>query len=243
MAADVSDRTALITGAGQGIGEAIARRLADHVGSVVLVDRDGACAERVAAAIGTKARAVECDITDTARFVDVLAAAGPVDILVNNAGATPHAPFLELSTQDCARVIELNFSAVLTACRELVPGMIERGFGRVISVASDAARIGMPQESVYSGAKAGVIGFSKALAAEVARHGISVNVVCPGSTETPLLHRLYDDEQLARRRSRHPAGRLAQPSDIAETVEFFAISDGYVNGQVLSVNGAASRLG
>lgn len=243
MAVDLSQRTALVTGAGQGIGKAIAERLSERVGTLVLVDRDGDSIRQVAQAVGGNARPVECDITDTERFVAALATAGPIDVLVNNAGATPHTPFLKLSAEDCARVIELNLSAVLTACREVLPGMINRGFGRVISIASDAARIGMPQEAVYSGAKAGVIGFSKALAAEVAYNGISVNVVCPGSTETPLLHSLYDEEQLQRRRARHPSGRLAQPSDIAEVVEFFAVSDGYVNGQVLSVNGAATRLG
>jgi NAD(P)-dependent dehydrogenase (short-subunit alcohol dehydrogenase family) len=121
-----------------------------------------------------------------------------------------------------------------------MPGTSRRHAVRTADRLSSIARA---QEAVYSGAKAGVIGFSKAPAAEIACHGISVNLVSPGSTETLLLRTDYDEEQLERRRSRHPVGRLGQPSDIAETIAFFAGSDGYVNGPVLGVNGAASGLG
>lgn len=242
-------RVAVVTGAGGGIGAAIATDLADLGATVVIADRDLDTAQATAQAIGANGRgqALECDVTDRAAYTAALAeverAHGSVDVLVSNAGGTPHADFLDLRAEQWDGIVELNFVAVLTACKAVLPGMVARGWGRVVSIASDAARIGMPKESVYSGAKAGALAFSKALAAEVAHAGVTVNTVCPGSTATPLLSSMYTPEQLERKGSRNPSGRLGAPGDVAEAVRFFVTGGSYVTGQVLSVNGGALRVG
>ena len=247
MAADLDGRVAFVTGAGQGIGAAIAHDLATLGATVVVADLNAQEANEVAASIGSSAVACGCDVTDRVAFTAALAAIerehGSIDVLVNNAGATPHADFLDVPEDAWTGIVELNYVAVLTACKAVLPGMIERGYGRVISIASDAARIGMPKESIYSGAKAAVIAFSKAIAAEVGPKGVTVNVVSPGSTATPLLSSLYTPEQLEKKGSRNPSGRLAAPQDVADVVRFFAVGSSYVNGQVLSVNGGALRVG
>jgi 2-hydroxycyclohexanecarboxyl-CoA dehydrogenase len=238
-------RVAVVTGAGGGIGAAIAADLAELGATVVVADRDLDAALATAEGIGGRGRALECDVTDRAVYAAALAeverAHGSIDVLVNNAGGTPHAEFLEVPEDEWDKIVELNFVAVLTACKAVLPGMVARGWGRVVSVASDAARIGMPKESIYSGAKAGALAFSKALAAEVAHAGVTVNTICPGSTTTPLLSSMYTPEQLERKGSRNPSGRLGAPSDVAEAVRFFVTGGSYITGQVLSVNGGALR--
>lgn len=247
MAAELDGRVAFVTGAGQGIGAAIAHELAGLGATVVVADLNEQAAREVAASIGSRAVACGCDVTDRGAFTAALTAAeaehGSIDVLVNNAGATPHADFLDVPADAWTGIVELNYVAVLTACKAVLPGMIDRGYGRIISIASDAARIGMPKESIYSGAKAAVIAFSKAIAAEVGPKGVTVNVVSPGSTATPLLSSLYTPEQLEKKGSRNPSGRLAAPQDVADVVRFFAVGSSYVNGQVLSVNGGALRVG
>jgi 2-hydroxycyclohexanecarboxyl-CoA dehydrogenase len=242
----LNGRVAVVTGAGGGIGAAIAADLAELGATVVAADRDRDGAETTAQAIGADGHALACDVTDRLRFAAALAeverAHGAVDVLINNAGGTPHADFLDVSEEAWDGIIELNFVAVLTACKAVLPGMVARGWGRVVSVASDAARIGMPKESIYSGAKAATLAFSKALAAEVAPAGVTVNTVCPGSTATPLLESMYTPEQLERKGSRNPSRRLGAPGDIAEAVRFFVSGSSYVTGQVLSVNGGALRV-
>jgi 2-hydroxycyclohexanecarboxyl-CoA dehydrogenase len=244
-AESLDGRVAVVTGAGGGIGAAIAADLAELGATVVVADRDLDAALGTAQAIGGRGHALECDVTDRAVYTAALAeierAHGAVDVLVNNAGGTPHADFLDVPAEEWDGIVELNFVAVLTACKAVLPGMAARGWGRVVSVASDAARIGMPKESIYSGAKAAALAFSKALAAEVAHAGVTVNTVCPGSTATPLLASMYTPEQLERKGSRNPSGRLGTPRDVAEAVRFFVTSGSYVTGQVLSVNGGALR--
>jgi 2-hydroxycyclohexanecarboxyl-CoA dehydrogenase len=247
MAAELLDgRVAVVTGAGGAIGAAIAADLAELGATVVLADRDLDAARSAAQAIGARAHALACDVTDrpgyTAALADVERAHGAVDVLVNNAGGTPHADFLDVAVEEWDGIVELNFIAVLTACRAVVPGMVARGWGRVVSISSDAARIGMPKESIYSGAKAGALTFSKALAAEVAHAGVTVNTICPGSTATPLLSSMYTAEQLERKGSRNPSRRLGAPADVAGAVRFFVAGGSYVTGQVLSVNGGALRV-
>ncbi len=191
--------------------------------------------------------AVHLDVTDTAsvdaavRFVEQKL--GPVEILVNNAGWDELRPFLETEEGFWDRVIEINFKGALRMSHRIVPGMVARGYGRVVNLGSDAARVGSSLEAVYSGAKGAVISFTKTLAREVARHGLTANTVCPGPTETPMLERmLAAGDETARMidalRRAVPMRRLAQPQDIAGAVAFLA-SDraAFITGQTLSVSG------
>ena len=186
------------------------------------------------------------DITDAASVDAAVGAAeqaGPIGILVNNAGWDEFHPFIETEEPFWDRVIEINFKGCLRLCRRIVPGMVQRERGRVVNIASDAARVGSSLEAVYSGAKGGVVSFSKTLAREVARSGVTVNVVCPGPTETPMLEQMAgrgDDgaKVIGAMRRAVPMRRLGTPEDIAAAVAFLA-SDraGFITGQTLSVSG------
>src|SRR5947199_4044678 len=178
------ERVALVTGGAGGIGRAITAALAADgrrvaVGDLVEADVDGA------------SLSVVLDVTDTASValaVDAVEAQlGPIDILVNNAGWDEMRPFLETDERFWDRVLEINFKGGLRTARRIVPGMAERGWGRVVNIGSDAGRVGSSLESVYSGAKGAVIAFTKTLAREVARSGVTANAVCPGPTRTPML--------------------------------------------------------
>ncbi len=238
-------RVALVTGSGRGIGRGIAEQLAGDGHRVVVADINPDTAGEVAA--GLRGLAVRLDITDSASvdraFGEVERELGPVEVLVNNAGWDEFHPFLETDEEFWDRVIELNFKGCLRTCRRAVPGMVERGYGRVVNIASDAARVGSSLEAVYSGAKGGVVAFSKTLAREVARHGVTVNSVCPGPTETPMLAQIagagQDSEKvLEAMRRAVPMRRLGRPEDIGPAVAFLA-SDGagFITGQTLSVSG------
>ena len=238
-------RVALVTGSGRGIGRGIAEQLAADGHRVIVADVNPETATEVAEAV--RGLAVPLDITDSTSvdeaFGEVERELGPVEILVNNAGWDEFHPFLETDEEFWDRVIELNFKGCLRTCRRAVPGMVERGYGRVVNIASDAARVGSSLEAVYSGAKGGVVAFSKTLAREVARHGVTVNSVCPGPTETPMLAEIagagQDSEKvLEAMRRAVPMRRLGRPEDIAPAVAFLA-SDGagFITGQTLSVSG------
>jgi 2-hydroxycyclohexanecarboxyl-CoA dehydrogenase len=243
-------KTALVTGAGRGIGRAIALALATEGAEVAALDIDGAAVDRVRReidAVGVKALALVVDLTrgpDVRGAVEVaLGQLGQLDVLVNNAGWDRMQPFVESDEETWDRIIDLNFKGVLHACRAVVPHMIARGAGRVISIASDAGRVGSSGEAVYAGSKGAVIAFSKALAREVAQHRITVNVVCPGLTDTPLLAGIRAEsarnEKVLDAVSRAiPLGRIATPEDIAGAVVYLAspVAD-YVTGQTLSVSG------
>ncbi|HYY22457.1 MAG TPA: 3-oxoacyl-ACP reductase family protein [Thermoleophilaceae bacterium] len=244
----MSERVALVTGAAGGIGRAICLDLAADGRAVVASDvrLDGAeeTASAVSQAAGRSA-AVELDVTSTESVAAGVAAAsdalGAIDIVVNNAGWDELRPFLETDEQFWDRVIELNFTGCLRVTRQVLPGMVERGFGRVVNVASDAGRVGSSLESVYSGAKGGVISFTKTIAREVARSGVTANAVCPGPTRTPLLEGMTETggEKLIDSLTRAvPMRRLGEPEDVAAAVAFLA-SDraGFITGQTLSVSG------
>jgi 2-hydroxycyclohexanecarboxyl-CoA dehydrogenase len=171
---------------------------------------------------------------------------GPLDILVNNAGWDKVEPFVENTPQTWERVIAINFRGPLNCCKAVLPGMQARGRGKIVTISSDAARVGSTGEAVYAGCKAGLIGFSKTLAREVARYNINVNVVCPGPTETALLRSAMADRPKVLEAMAHsiPMRRLGQPGDLAGTVAFFASADSdYVTGQVLSVSGGLTMAG
>jgi 2-hydroxycyclohexanecarboxyl-CoA dehydrogenase len=241
-------RTALVTGGGRGIGRALVEGLAADGLNVVIVDLRRAEAEETAAAVaaaGGQALAIEGDVADTASVNAAVDAAeerfGHVDVLVNNAGWDDLMPFVKTDEPFWDRVIEINFKGPLRLVHRLLPGMMERGWGRIISIASDAGRVGSSHESVYSGAKGGIIAFSKTIARESARKGVTVNCVCPGPTDTPMVRKIIEeqgDKIFQAMTNAVPMKRMAQPEDIAGAVRFFA-SDaaGYVTGQTLSVSG------
>ena len=242
---------AVVTGGGQGIGRGIALALAAEGADVAIFEIDRAAAEAVAETVraaGRRALALEVDVTSQPRVEaatrEVVSGLGRLDVLVNNVGWTPNEPFAESAPATWERIVALNYLGVLHCTRAALGVMIPAGRGRIVSIASDAARIGTPREAVYAGAKAAVIGFSKSLAAEVARHGITVNVVSPGTTDTPLIRSILTPEQIERRERANPSGRLGKPDDVAAAVAFFASPRaGYISGQVLSVNGGSVRVG
>jgi 2-hydroxycyclohexanecarboxyl-CoA dehydrogenase len=235
---------ALVTGGAGGIGRAIVNALAADGHAVVVADIDDG-AKAAAEQVG--GFPVRLDVTDTASVDAGVTAAeealGPIGILVNGAGWDELRPFLETEERFWDRVIEINFKGCLRLCRRIVPGMVERKRGRVVNIASDAARVGSSLEAVYSGAKGGVVSFSKTLAREVARQGVTVNVVCPGPTETPMLEQMLDSggdgaRVLEGMRRAVPMRRLGQPQDIAAAVAFLASERaGFITGQTLSVSG------
>jgi 2-hydroxycyclohexanecarboxyl-CoA dehydrogenase len=246
---------ALVTGAGRGIGRAIALRLGRDRLAVGILDLDGAAAEAVAAEVrtaGGRASGAAADVADreaVARAVAALEGAlGPIDVLVNNAGWEQLHFFVDSDPALWDRLIAVNLKGVLNTTHTVLQGMAARGSGRIVSIASDAGRVGSSGESVYSACKAGVIGFSKALAREVARHAITVNVVCPGPTETQLLTDVMRGEGGAKilegMRRGIPLRRLGRPEDVAGAVAYLASDEAaYVTGQVLSVSGGLTMVG
>lgn len=249
----LTGKVAIVTGAAQGIGRAIASRLGDDGAKVALADIQFDSAERAAVelrAAGAASIAVELDVT---RLEDAVAAAdrverelGPIDILVNNAGWDALMPFVETGPELWDKIIAINFRGVLNCCKAVAPRMQARGAGKIISISSDAARVGSTGEAVYAGCKAAIIGFSKTLARELAANQINVNVVCPGPTDTALLKTaMAGREKVLESMARGiPFRRLGQPADLAGAVAFFASSDSdFVTGQVLSVSGGLTMAG
>lgn len=246
----------IVTGGGGGIGAALCRRFAAEGAAVAVADRAADAAATVVAdieATGGRAIAVECDITErdsvdagVARVADEL---GTIDVLVNNAGWDLFVPFVDTSPDDWSKLIDINLVGALHMHHAVLPSMVERGAGRVVNIASDAARVGSSGEAVYAACKAGLIALSKTLAREHARHGITFNVVCPGPTDTALLATVTETaanpEKLrdAFRRA-IPMGRLGEPDDLVPAVLFFADPESsFVTGQVISVSGGLTMAG
>jgi 2-hydroxycyclohexanecarboxyl-CoA dehydrogenase len=249
----LNGKVAIVTGAAQGIGRAIASRLADEGARVALADIQLESTERAAEEIragGASAIAVALDVT---RLDDAIAAAdrverglGPIDILVNNAGWDVLMPFVETTPDLWDKVIAINYRGVLNCCKAIAPRMQARGSGKIISISSDAGRVGSSGEAVYAGCKAAIIGFSKTLARELAPNHINVNVVCPGPTDTALLKTaMAGREKVLDAMARGiPFRRLGQPADLVGAVAFFASSDSdFITGQVLSVSGGLTMAG
>jgi 2-hydroxycyclohexanecarboxyl-CoA dehydrogenase len=242
-------KVALVTGAGRGIGRAIASRLAAEGAWVAVADIDLNTATATGLDIGNGAVAVKMDVTDTASVGDAVADAvkrlGPIDVLVNNAGWDKVEPFVKSQEETWDRVLAINLKGPIRCARAVLDSMIERRAGKIVSIGSDAGRVGSTGEAVYSAAKAGVIGFTKTLAREVARYGINVNVVCPGPTNTPLLQEIAggNEKLMASLRQAIPLGRTGEPDDIAGAVAFLASDDaGFITGQTLSVSGGLSMI-
>jgi 2-hydroxycyclohexanecarboxyl-CoA dehydrogenase len=249
-------RTVIVTGGGGGIGGATCRRFAGEGAKVAVLDMNRDAAEAVAAAIrsaGGSAQAFRCDITDRADVDAAVAAAeaglGPVDVLVNNAGWDVFRPFTKTEPAQWEKLIAVNLVGALHMHHAVLPGMAARRKGRIVNVSSDAARVGSSGEAVYAACKGALVAFSKTIAREHARHGITVNVVCPGPTDTALFADYKEGagnpEKLVEAFTRAiPLGRIGQPDDLPGAILFFASDDAaYVTGQVLSVSGGLTMNG
>ena len=246
------DQVAIVTGAASGIGRATAMRLAAEGAAVVIADVNEQGAGAVARSIseeGGRALALHVDVTDApgvkAMTERAITAFGKVDILVSNAGWDRAGPFADTDEELWDRVIAINYRGHLATTHAVLPYMKDRGRGRIVTVASDAGRVGSSGEVVYSGAKGAVIAFSKGLAREVAQQGINVNCVAPGLVDTPLLAGIAQGhEKLIGAIVRSiPLGRTGLPEEIAAAICFFASPDAaYITGQTLSVNGGLTML-
>ena len=234
--------------AGRGIGAAIAAALAAEGAAVAVCDLDATAAAKTAAGLaeryGARTVGVAVDIADStavrAAVSRVTAELGPPDILVNNAGIDAIELFVDSAEETWDKIIAVNLRGTITVTRAVLDGMIERGGGRIIHIASDAGRVGSSGEVVYSATKGGVIAFGKALAREVAGHGITVNSVCPGPTDTALLDQVAAYSQKLRDGLSRaiPLRRVGQPADVAPAVAFLASDEAaYITGQTLSVSG------
>ncbi len=250
----MTEGVALVTGGGSGIGRAICVRLAADGARVVAGDVDHGAAEETAATVrrnGGEGRAVEMDVTNfdrvRAAVSEVRQAWGAVDILVNSAGWDRMEPFLQNTPDFWSKVIDINLRGPIHCCRAVLDDMVARNRGKIISISSDAGRVGSTGEAVYSACKGGIIAFSKTLARELARHRINVNVVSPGPTDTPLLQSMVaaGSEKLVEALTRAiPFHRLGRPEEIAAAVAFFASPDAdFITGQVLSVSGGLTMVG
>ncbi len=245
-----------MTGAGSGIGFAIARRLARSETTVVVADIDAGKGAEAAKGIGGSAFFVECDVSDLSSVQAAVQAAvertGSLDALVNNAGFDLPGFFLQTDPETWRSLIAVNLEGVLNCTYAVAPALIERaaqtGYGRIVNVASDAGRVGSSGEAVYSAAKGGVIAFSKSMARELARHGITVNAVCPGPADTPMTGAIRQTEMgekmFQKLQAATPLKRLVQPDEVAAAVDYF-LSDAasFTTGQVLSISGGLTMSG
>ena len=246
----MSARVAIVTGGGSGIGRAICRALADDDRLVAAADLDldgaTATAEQVVDT-GGRAIGIEMDVTSNDSVqqgcLQVIDELGPIEILVNCAGWDVLMPFLDTGEEFWDKIIEINLKGVLRTTHACLPSMVDGGWGRIVNIGSDAARVGSSLEAVYSGAKGGVISFTKTLAREMARKGVTANVVCPGPTDTPLLAGIVeasdDGEKVIGAMARAvPMKRVGQPEEVASAVVYLASeAAGFVTGQTLSVSG------
>jgi 2-hydroxycyclohexanecarboxyl-CoA dehydrogenase len=253
----LDNKVAAITGGGGGIGGTTCRRFAQEGARVAVLDRDLAAAQRTAEHIakeGGSALALACDITDRAT-VDaavqrIVNEWGGIDILVNNAGWDVFKPFTKTVPAEWDKLIAINLTGALHMHHAVLPLMVAAGKGgRIVNIASDAARVGSSGEAVYAACKGGLVAFSKTIAREHARHNITVNVVCPGPTDTALFadykQGAGNPEKLEEAfRRAIPLGRIGQPQDLPGAILFFSSDDAaYVTGQVVSVSGGLTMNG
>ncbi len=254
----LKDQTVFVTGAASGIGRAIAELLSAEGAKVAVADVDRDRASAVAAEMPEgRGHAVVVDLTDPAAVAPAIAEAeealGPIDVLVNCAGADVIKPFLDTDEDLWEWLIQLNLLGVLRTTKAVLPGMVERGGGRIINVASDAARVGSSGEAVYSACKGGVISFTKSVAREVARSGITVNAVCPGYVETPMaeqVRRNYsrisgapESAILEKFQAKIPLGRYSTPEEVAGLAGYLVTdAAASITAQALNVCGGLGNF-
>lgn len=243
-----TSRTCLVAGASRGIGAAVAAALSADGHQVALLARDAEALSKVAASLPGPSLCVPADVTGDleSAFAAVESSWGPVEVLVCSAGAGVAAPLAETSDADWARMLDLNLTAPFRLVRRAVPPMVDRGWGRVVVIASVVAKRGEAQVAAYSAAKHGVLGLVRAAAAELARTGVTVNAVCPGYVDTPMTDATVADVAARTGRSldearavlarRQPIGRLVAPAEVAEAVRF-CIANAAVTGQGINVDG------
>jgi len=240
-------RKALVTGGASGIGAAIARRLAAEGAQVTIGDLNLEGATEVAGEIS--GLAVELDVTDLGSAqAAVSSAEPPIEILVNNAGTDEFGFFAQTTPEQWEKVLAVNLNGVLNCTFAALPGMQEAGYGRMVNIASEAGRVGSKGSAVYSAAKAGVIGFTKVMAREGARYGITANAIAPGPIETPLLMQAKEFGEIGERiietmKAGTQLRRLGQPEEVAAAVAFLASDDAsYVTGETLGVSGGLGMV-
>ncbi len=243
---DLNGKTALVTGASGGIGGAIARVLHQAGATVALSGTREAPLQALAAELGARAHVLPCDLSDAAA-VEALSkraieAMGGLDILVNNAGITRDNLFMRMSDDEWQSVIEVNLTSTFRLCRGVLRPMMKARWGRIINISSVVGTTGNPGQANYAAAKAGMVGLSKSLAAEVASRGITVNCVAPGFITTAMTDKLNDDQK-ARILQDVPAGRMGEADEIASAVLYLASAEaGYVTGTTLHVNGGMTMV-
>lgn len=248
----LSGRTAIVTGGAQGIGRAITLRLAAEGSKVAIFDLKPDVAQRTAEEAGPQCRAYAVDIGDRAAVDTAVAEVerdlGPVWLLVNNAGWDQPMPFLETDRDLWDRIIRINLYGPLNMHHAVCAGMAARGEGRVVTIASDAARVGTSGEAVYSACKGGMVAFTKSMARELARNGVLLNAICPGPTNTPMMQEVMGSGEQARKWQEAmvrgiPLRRMGEPQDYAGIVAFLASDDGgYITGQTISVSGGMNMI-
>jgi 2-dehydro-3-deoxy-L-rhamnonate dehydrogenase (NAD+) len=239
---ELTGQTAVVTGAAQGIGNAIARRLSEAGACVCLADLNEAAAREAASSLGYDSFSIQTDVcsADSVResVAEVMRRRGQIDILVNNAGiAGRAAPIFEQTDEDWQKAIAVNLTGVFNCCRAVVPHMRLRRYGRIVNIASIAGKEGNPRMIPYSASKAGVIALTKSLGKELAMEGICVNAVAPAVVHTPILDQLTP-EQVSYMTDRIPMGRTGKPEEIAAVVHFLASPDcSFVTAQCYDASG------
>ena len=244
---DLSGKTALVTGASGGIGGAIATALHAQGARVVLSGTRMAALESLKSALGERTLVCACDLADKAAVDELVkkaeaAASAPIDILVNNAGITRDNLFMRMKDEEWDQVIAVNLSAAFRLSRSVLRSMMKKRWGRIISITSIVGVTGNPGQGNYAAAKAGLIGMTKSLAAEVASRNITVNTVAPGFITTAMTDALTQEQKTALL-ARVPAGRLGEPRDVAAAVAYLASDEAaYITGQTVHVNGGMAML-